>query len=63
VSTASRYLSRMFLMRFFAILFGFAAFALGFELLEESEHILQSSDNDAIALARYSLLRLPSIFS
>ena len=57
------YISRRFAWYFMLILFGMAMFSLTFELMEEADQIMETSQGQPTALLRYSLLRLPDILS
>jgi len=57
------YVSRRFLWNFILMLLGMAAFSLTFELMEEADQVISRADGEALALLRYSALRLPDILS
>ena len=63
MSILSRYVCRRILFHCIVLLIGISALALTFELMEESDQILRVSGGETSALLRYSLLRLPDIFS
>lgn len=63
MTVISRYLSQRFLWNFVLILLGMVAFSLTFELMEEADQILSRADGEMLALLRYSVLRMPDIFS
>jgi lipopolysaccharide export system permease protein len=57
------YISRRVVFNLLAILLGLALMSLAFELMEESDNILQKGGGEPQAIARYALLRLPDVFA
>lgn len=63
MSILSRYFCRRILFHCTILLIGMSALSLTFELMEDSDNILAVSKGDTSALLRFSLLRVPDIFS
>ena len=64
MSTLTRYLTRLLLVRFLVILFGMAAFLLGLDLTVNADRVMADAAGDQfVALGRYTLLRLPIVVS
>ncbi|MDX6748638.1 LptF/LptG family permease [Geminicoccaceae bacterium 1502E] len=59
----TRYVSRMFLVRFAVVLFAVAGFALLFDMLDVSSKVLRRSDGVVMPLLRYMALRLPTLLT
>jgi lipopolysaccharide export system permease protein len=63
VSTLSRYLNRIFLLRFLIVAFAIVGFAAVIDILEAGDDLVASPDGAAPAIARYLFLRLPMMLS
>ena len=59
----TRYLSIMYLARFGFLLIGIAVFILSLDLVTSAEKIVERSDGNILAVAKYAALRLPQIIS
>jgi LPS export ABC transporter permease LptG len=57
----TRYIFRMFMLRFLVIALSIAGFALIFDLLDAANSVIRASDNVPLGLAEYAGLRLPSL--
>ncbi len=64
INALARYLTRMFLLRFFTILVGGGLLAISADLMETAKDVVSSDpDQPWLAVLRYSALRLPSFLS
>jgi lipopolysaccharide export system permease protein len=63
MSTIAGFLTRMILLRFFTILLGITAFVLTLEVVGYVSDILALGGNPFVAIAKYALMRSPSILS
>jgi lipopolysaccharide export system permease protein len=63
VWTVSRYLSRLFLMRFGFLLLGLALLVVFLDFLADGDEILESGGGAVMPIVRYTVLRLPEIVS
>lgn len=63
MSTLTRYVSRMLLTRWLVILLTVAGFAVLFDLLDVGTRVLRRTDGSAVSLARYVVVRLPSLIT
>src|SRR5918996_1772943 len=61
VWTVSRYLSRLYLMRFAFLLLGLALLAVFLDFLADGDEVLKASGGAATSILRYTMLRLPEI--
>lgn len=59
----TRYLTLLYLTRFALLLFCIAAFILSLDLVTNADKVVENSDGDVFAVARYAALRLPQIVS
>ncbi|WP_420347736.1 LptF/LptG family permease [Pelagibius sp.] len=57
------YLSRLFIARFVLLLFGMGAFLIGLDLIANARSVMTQDDGGTAALARYIMLRSPTIVS
>jgi lipopolysaccharide export system permease protein len=63
ISVLGRYMARQFVARLLVILSALTALLVLADLLANSDEIIEASQDVAIDLARYSVLRLPTILS
>ena len=63
ISILGRYMARQFAARLLVVLSGLTALLVLADLLANSDEIIETSQDVAIALAKYSALRLPTILS
>jgi lipopolysaccharide export system permease protein len=61
--TVSRYLSRLFLMRFGYLLLGLALLVVFLDFLADGDEILEAGGGAVTPILRYTVLRLPEIVS
>jgi lipopolysaccharide export system permease protein len=61
--TVSRYLSRLYLMRFAFLLLGLALLVVFLDFLADGDEVLKAGGSAVMAILRYTLLRLPEIVS
>jgi lipopolysaccharide export system permease protein len=63
VWTVSRYLSRLFLMRFGFLMLGLALLVVFLDFLADGDEILETGGGGVMPILRYTILRLPEIVS
>ena len=63
MSVVSRYLNKLYLMRFGAVIFAVAGFAILFDLLDVGSRVLRRSDGSSMALLRYMVIRMPTLLA
>src|SRR5919108_1351006 len=63
VWTVSRYLSRLFLMRFGFLMLGLALLVVFLDFLADGDEILEAGGGAVTPILRYTVLRLPEIVS
>jgi lipopolysaccharide export system permease protein len=63
ISTVGRYVARLFLARLLVILVALAALMVLADLLANSDEIIETNQDVAWSLSRYSVLRLPAILA
>ncbi len=63
MSMLTRYLTRLFLIRFAILLIGMTAFLLGLDLMVNANRVMADQVDSLGALIRYTLLRLPIVVS
>lgn len=61
VWTVSRYLSRLYLMRFGFLLLGLALLVVFLDFLADGDEVLKAGGGAATSILRYTMLRLPEI--
>ena len=61
--TVSRYLSRLYLMRFAFLLLGLALLVVFLDFLADGDEVLKAGGGAATSVLRYTILRLPEIVS
>jgi lipopolysaccharide export system permease protein len=61
--TVSRYLSRLYLMRFAFLLLGLAVLVVFLDFLADGDEVLKAGGGTATSVLRYTVLRLPEIVS
>jgi lipopolysaccharide export system permease protein len=61
--TVSRYLSRLYLMRFGFLLLGLALLVVFLDFLADGDEVLKAGGGAATSVLRYTMLRLPEIVS
>ena len=61
--TLGRYLTRIFLVNFATVLFGFAALLQLFDLLKNADDVISEHGGQVSSLATYAMLRAPAIVS
>lgn len=59
----ARYLTRLFVARLLAMLFGLGSLAVLMDIVANSDDIVGAGDSVAAALGRYAILRLPGVVS
>jgi lipopolysaccharide export system permease protein len=63
VWTVSRYLSRLFLMRFGFLMLGLALLVVFLDFLADGDEILEAGGGAVMPILRYTVLRLPEVVS
>ncbi|HEX5078470.1 MAG TPA: LptF/LptG family permease [Geminicoccaceae bacterium] len=61
--TVSRYLSRLFLMRFAFLMLGLALLVVFLDFLADGDQVLEAGGGAVLPILRYTVLRLPEIVS
>jgi lipopolysaccharide export system permease protein len=61
ISTVSRYIGRLFLMRFAILLLGLAALVVFLDFLADGDDVIDAGVGIVTPIARYTILRLPEI--
>src|ERR687891_318836 len=59
--TVSRYLSRLYLMRFAFLLLGLALLVVFLDFLADGDEVLEAGGGAVLPILRYTMLRLPEI--
>lgn len=59
----ARYLTRLFVARLMAILFGLGSLAILMDIVANSDEIVSAGDSVAAAFGKYAILRLPGVVS
>ena len=59
----TRYLTRLFSVRFILLLIGIAIFVLSLDLMTNAKKIMAKENGELLAVAKYAILRLPQILS
>src|ERR687892_2447883 len=59
--TVSRYLSRLYLMRFAFLLLGLALLVVFLDFLADGDEVLEAGGGAVTSILRYTMLRLPEI--
>jgi lipopolysaccharide export system permease protein len=61
ISTVSRYIARLFLMRFAILLLGLAALIVFLDFLADGDDVIDAGGGIVTPIVRYTILRLPEI--